>query len=106
MSRIWSSPPPLAKVWDNLSVPAGWYRLSCINNLIVQFKDGPINQGSRLARALLAACDATGGGPKNLMTGAITAPEDEDDRRQDQMPAAHGVKFARLSGGHLAPMML
>jgi hypothetical protein len=79
MSRIWSSPPPLAKVWDNLSVPAGWYRLSCINNLIVQFKDDPINQGSRLAQALLAARNAVGGGPKNAMTGAIAAPEDDND---------------------------
>jgi hypothetical protein len=67
------SPPPLAKVWDDLLAPAGWYRLSCINNLIIQFKDNPINQGLWLARALLMARDAAGGGPKNAMTGAIAA---------------------------------
>jgi hypothetical protein len=59
-----------------------------------------------LARALLAARNAAGGGPKNAMTGAIAAPEDDDDRRRDRIPAAHGVKFARLSGGHLTPVTL
>ena len=78
MLRIWS-PPPLAKVWEDLSVLAGWYRLSCVNNLIVQFKEDPINQGSRLAQALLAARNAAGGSPKNAMPGAIAAPEDVDN---------------------------
>ncbi len=87
-------------------MPAGWYRLSCINNLIVLFKDDPIDQGLQLARALLTACNAAGGGPKNAMTGAIAAPEDDDDCRQDRTPAAHGVKFARLLGGHLTPVTL
>jgi hypothetical protein len=80
-------PPPLAKVWDDLSAPAGWYRLSRVNNLIIQFEDGPINQGLRLARVLLAARGAAGGGPKNAMTGAIAAPEDNNDCCQDQTPA-------------------
>jgi hypothetical protein len=41
------------------------------------------------------------------MAGTITAPEDDDDdRRQDGTPAAHGVKFARLSRGHLTPVTL
>jgi hypothetical protein len=74
-------PLPLAKVWDDLLALAGWYRLSCVNNLIVQFEDNPIDQGSRLARALLAARDAVGSGPKNAMRGAIAAPEDDDNRR-------------------------
>jgi hypothetical protein len=56
-----------------------------------------------LARALLAARDAAGGGPKNAMTAA---PEDDDNRRRDQTPAAHGMKFARLLGGHLTPVTL
>ncbi len=72
-------PPPLTEVWDDLSAPAGWYRLSCVNNLIIQFKDNPINQGLRLVRALLTACNAAGGSPKNAKTGAITAPEDDDN---------------------------
>ncbi len=55
---------------------------------------------------LLAARDAAGGSPKNAMTGAIAAPEDNDDHRQNRTPAAHGVKFARLLGGHLMPVML
>ncbi len=75
-------------------------------HLIVQFEDDPINQGLRLARALLAARNADGGSPKNAMTGAIAAPEDDNDCRQDQMPAAHGMKFARLLGGHLMPVTL
>jgi hypothetical protein len=99
-------PPPVAKVWDNLLAPAGWYHLSCINNLIVQFKDNPIDQGSWLARVILTAPDAAGGGPKNAMAGAIAAPEDDDDCHQDRTPAAHGVKFARLSGGRLTLVML
>jgi hypothetical protein len=92
-------PPPLAKVWDDLLVPAGWYHLSYINNLIVQFEEDPIDHGLQLAWALLAARDATGGGPKNAMMGAIAAPEDDDDLSQDRTPAAHSVKFARLLGG-------
>ncbi len=71
-------PPPLPKVWDNLSALAGWYRLSCINNLIIQFEDDHINHGLRLAQALLAARNAAGGGPKNAMMGAIAAPEEDD----------------------------
>ncbi len=52
------------------------------------------------------ACDAAGGSPKNAVMGAIAAPEDDDDRRRDRTPAAHGVKFARLSEGHLTSMTL
>ncbi len=86
---------------------AGWYRRSCGNNLVVQFEDNPIDQGLRLACALLAARDAAGGGPKNATAGAIAAPEDDDDdRRRDGTPAAHGVKFARLLRGHLMPVTL
>jgi hypothetical protein len=59
-----------------------------------------------LARALLTARDAAGGGPKNVMTGAIAALEDDDDRSRYRTPAAHSVKFARLSGGHLTPVTL
>ncbi len=55
---------------------------------------------------LLAARNAAGGIPKNAMTGAIAEPEDDNDRHQDRTPAAHGVKFARLSGGHLTPVTL
>jgi hypothetical protein len=99
-------PPPLAEVWDNLLAQARWYHLSCVNNLIVQFKDNPIDQGLQLAQVLLVARNATGSGPKNAMTAAIAAPEDDDDRRQDQTPAPHSVKFARLSGGHLMPVTL
>ena len=86
---------------------AGWYRCSCGNNLVVQFEDDPLDQGLRLARALLAARDAAGGGPKNATAGTIAAPEDEDDDpRQDGTPVAQGVKFARLSRGHLTPVTL
>jgi hypothetical protein len=99
-------PPPLAEVWNNLLAPAGWYHLSCINNLIIQFKDDPIDQELRLVRALLAAHDAAGGSPKNAMVGAITAPEDDKDCHRDRTPAVHSVKFARLSGGHLTPVTL
>ncbi len=55
---------------------------------------------------LLVARDAAGGVPKNAMMGVITAPEDDDDCRRDRTPAAHGVKFARLSGGHLTLVTL
>ncbi len=56
---------------------------------------------------LLAACDAAGDGPKNGMADAIAAPEEDNNGcRQDRTLAAHGVKFARLSGGHLAPVTL
>jgi hypothetical protein len=40
------------------------------------------------------------------MTGAIVAPEDGDDRLRDRTPATHGMKFARLLGGHLMPVTL
>jgi hypothetical protein len=41
------------------------------------------------------------------MAGAITAPEDaNDDCHQDGTPATHGVKFKKLSGGHLTPVTL
>ena len=78
----------------------------CSNNLIVQFEDDPIDQGSWLARTLLAAYDAAGDGQKNSTTSTNAASEDDDDRRRDETPATYGVKFARLSGGHLTPVML
>jgi hypothetical protein len=107
MSRIWSSSTPPNELWDDLSLPARWYRCSCSNHLIIQFKDNPINQESRLALTLLMARDAAGGGPKNKTAGTIAASEDDDDNCcRDGMPAAHGVKFGRLSGGHLTPVTL
>ena len=101
------SPPP-DELWDDLSSSVGWYLRSCRNNLIVQFEDDPIDQGSRLARTLLAAYDAEGDDVEknSKISSTIAASEDDDDRRRDETPAKHGVKFARLSGGHLTPVTL
>ncbi len=60
-----------------------------------------------MARVLLAARDAASGGSKNAKAGTIAAPEDDDDDPcQDGTPVAQGVKFARLSRGHLTPVTL
>jgi hypothetical protein len=87
------SPTP-DDLWDDLSSSTGSYGRSCRNNLIVQFEDDPIDQGSRLARTLLMAYDAD----VNATSSAV------DDAPQVEAP--HGVKFARLSGGHLTPVTL
>ncbi|KAL3761672.1 hypothetical protein ACHAW5_002652 [Stephanodiscus triporus] len=87
------SPTP-NELWDDLSSSIGWYGRSCRNNLIVQFEDDPIDQGSRLARTLLTAYDA----------GLNATNFAEDSARRDETP--HVVKFARLSGGHLTPVTL
>ena len=89
------SPTP-NELWDNLSAPNGWYSRSCRNNLIVQFEDDPIDQGSRLARTLLAAYN-TEPAEKNSTSSV------EDVHKEERM---HTVKFARLSGGHLTPVTL
>ena len=103
------SPPP-DELWDDLSSSVGWYRRSCRNNLIVQFEDDPIDQGSRLARTLLAAYDAEGDDVEkenSTISNIASSGDDDDDRRRDDAPATtHGVKFARLSGGHLTPVTL
>jgi hypothetical protein len=88
------SPTP-NELWDDLSSSDGWYGMSCRNNLIVQFDDDPIDQGSRLARTLLSAYSA------ELNTTNSNTGED-DTRPKDK--ALSGVKFARLSGGHLTPV--
>jgi len=84
------SPTP-NELWDDLSSADGWYSQSCLNNLIVQFDEDPIDQGSRLARTLLTAYDA-----ELNSTNAV----DEDANQ------LHDVKFARLPGGHLTPVTL
>ena len=65
-------------------------RYHCSSHLVVQFKEDPIDQGSRLARSLL---DTRHSEPKS--TNASDEPECVND-----------VKFARLSGGHLTPVTL
>ena len=65
-------------------------RYHCRSHLVVQFKDDPIDQGSRLARSLLDKRDSE---PKTV--NPSEEPESEND-----------VKFARLSGGHLTPVTL
>jgi len=85
------SPTP-NELWDDLSSLDGRYNRNCKNSLIVQFDQDPIDQGSRLARTLLAACNA------ELNSTSI---EEKDDQRKS---ASHDVKFARLSGGHLTPV--
>jgi hypothetical protein len=87
------SPTP-NDLWEDLSSSTGSYSRSCRNNLIVQFGDNPINQGSRLARTLLMANDAD-------MNGTSSAENDAP-----QVKVQHGVKFAWLSGGHLTPVTL
>ena len=86
------SPTP-DELWNDLSFSDGWYGQSCRNNLIVQFDADPIDQGSRLARTLLTARDA-----------ALNSSKTCDD--DDQIQPLHDVKFARLAGGHLAPVTI
>jgi hypothetical protein len=88
------SPTP-NELWDELSSTAGWYCRSCRNNLIVQFDNDPIDQGSRLARTLLSAYSA------ELNT---TSSSTREDNSHPEDKTLHGVKFARLSGGHLTPV--
>ncbi|KAL7524694.1 hypothetical protein ACHAXR_002841 [Thalassiosira sp. AJA248-18] len=84
--------PTPNELWDDLSSSDGWYSQSCQNNLIVQFDEDPIDQGSRLSRTLLAAYKA------ELLNS--TNSVDEEGYR------LHDVKFARLPGGHLTPVTL
>lgn len=72
--------PSPDELWEDLSPTTNdIYRKACQNNLIVQFDQDPIDQGSRLTRTLMT--DAT------------------DQPRPD-------IKFARLQGGHLTPVTL
>jgi len=72
--------PTPEELWEDLSPTTNdVYRKACQNNLIVQFDQDPIDQGSRLTRTLLA--------------------EASDQPRPD-------IKFARLQGGHLTPVTL
>ena len=83
--------PTPNELWDDISDPDGCYRQSSRSNLIVQFDDDPIDQGSRLARTLLTAYD-------EVEESNSTKVKDG----HDSLP--HDVKFARLSGGHLTPV--
>jgi len=87
------TPTPNA-LWDDLSSADGSYSQSCLNTLIVQFNQDPIDQGSRLARTLLNAYDAESNS---------TVADGKDSNRIEPL---HDVKFARLSGGHLTPVTL
>jgi len=92
------SPTP-NELWDDLSSSDGWwYGKSCRNNLIVQFDDDQIDQGSRLARTLLSAYSA-----ELNTTSSITG---EDDSSCPKDKTLSGVKFARLSGVHLTPVTI
>jgi hypothetical protein len=91
------SPTP-NELWDDLSSSDGWYGKSCRNNLIVQFDDDQIDQGSRLARTLLSAYSA------ELNTTSSITGEDDYSRPKDK--TLSGVKFARLSGVHLTPVTI
>lgn len=73
--------PTPDELWEDLS-PNGIYRKACQNNLIVQFDQDPIDQGSRLTRTLLASSNK--------------------DETTDHPPS--DIKFARLQGGHLTPV--
>jgi hypothetical protein len=74
--------PTPDELWEDLSnAEHGFYRNACQNNLIVQFDQDPIDQGSRLTRTLMAASN------------------EEDKPHLD-------IKFARLQGGHLTPVTL
>jgi hypothetical protein len=88
------SPTP-DELWDDLSAPDGCYSQSCRNNLIVQFEDDPIDQGSRLARLLTAY--------NNEITRNSTSAAADNVCNDERV---HEVKFARLSGGHLTPITL
>ncbi|KAL7537311.1 hypothetical protein ACHAWF_005725 [Thalassiosira exigua] len=87
------SPTP-NELWDYLSSSNSWYSQSCQNNLIVQFDQDPIDQGSRLARTLLAAYAGS-------LNSSNTEPSDDES-----VVPVHDVKFARLMGGHLTPVTL
>lgn len=92
--------PTPNELWDDLSSSSadnddGWYGRSCMNNLIVQFDEDPIDQGSRLARTLLDAYDAG--------LNSTNATTDEGATNTESL---HDVKFARLPGGHLTPVTL
>jgi len=86
--------PTPNELWDDISAPDGCYRQSSRSNLIVQFDDDPIDQGSRLARTLLTAYDEV-----EEESNSTKVKEDDDD---SSLP--HDVKFARLPGGHLTPV--
>ena len=88
--------PTPNELWDNISDPDGCYRQSSRSNLIVQFDDDPIDQGSRLARTLLTAYDEI---KEDSESNSTKVKGDNDDS-----PLPHDVKFARLSGGHLTPV--
>jgi len=88
--------PTPNELWDNISDPDGCYRQSSRSNLIVQFDDDPIDQGSRLARTLLTAYDEV---EEDSQSNSTTVKGDDDNS-----PLPHDVKFARLSGGHLTPV--
>ena len=85
------SPTP-NELWDDLSSSGGRYSQSCQNNLIIQFDEDPIDQGSRLTRTLLAAYKAE---------LDLTSLDEVGSSNNEHM---HDVKFARLSGGHLTPV--
>lgn len=77
--------PTPDELWEDLSPQTNdVYRKACQNNLIVQFDQDPIDQGSRLTRTLLASSS--------------------QDEPTDHPPA--DIKFARLQGGHLTPVTL
>ena len=91
------SPTP-NELWDDLSSPDGRYSRSCRHNLIVQFNQDPIDQGSRMARTLLTAYS------EELLNS--TSSVDNDNKEGQQGEHLHNVKFARLPGGHLTPVTL
>ena len=75
--------PTPEELWNDLSpLTSDVYGKACRNNLIIQFDQDPIDQGSRLARMLIS-----------------TSETDEDT---NLLPS--DTKFARLSGGHLTPV--
>lgn len=78
--------PTPDELWEDLSTAEHGYMRACPNNLIVQFDQDPIDQGSRLTRTLLAASN----GDKSPDIEATDQPLD--------------IKFARLQGGHLTPV--
>ena len=87
--------PTPNELWDDLSAADGWYSQSSRSNLIVQFDEDPIDQGSRLARTLLSAYEAE--------SEKLNATKSSDVEGDEPL---HDVKFARLSGGHLTPVTL
>ena len=89
--------PTPDELWGALSTTDGWYSRSCRNNLIVQFEDDPIDQGSRLAKTLLKAYNKAT--PEKNLTSPGTGNFSNEERVDE-------VKFARLLGGHLTPVTL